>query len=135
MSLPLAYQTQLHQLAVGFEPIDQLRSQRTAHPLAIEVERPEGVTHRPNNGYADISYQSDIVPRVGRGEYGTHSMLYLKRNSMPDKLVVRIRDDHRRYVPRRFRLDIPAAVNADTVQRPLSSRKQSPLMFPGRPMI
>jgi hypothetical protein len=130
MSLPAAYQAQKHQLAVGFEPVDQLRAQRTASPVVISVESPEGVVHRPNRRFADISNQSDTVPRVGRGEYGTHRMLYLKRNPMPTEMLIRVSDERRHFIPRRFRLNVPASVDAESEQRPLTSRKQSPLLFP-----
>ncbi len=126
-----AYQSQIHQLAIGFEPIDQLRRQRTVQPVLMEVESPIGRRHQPNKGYNDISYAADTVPRIGRGEYGTHRMLYLKRHSMPDEMVVRIVDDQRHFAPRRFRLSVPEQVNQNEEQKPLVSRKQTPLLLPG----
>lgn len=129
--LPAAYQSQVHQLAIGFEPIDELRRQRTSHPVVMQVESPLGNSHRPNKSYNDVSYPSDSVPRIARGEYGTHRMLYLKRHTMPEEMVVRITDDQRRFVPRRFRLAVPPQIDQETEQRPLASRKQTPLLLPG----
>ena len=57
-------------------------------------------------------------------------MLYLKRHSMPEEMVVRITDEQRRYIPRRFRLSVPAQVEESAEQRPLPSRKQTTLLLP-----
>lgn len=124
-------QAQTHQLAIGFEPVDHLRGQRTAHPIVMEVESPRGVTHRPNRNFSNVTYPADIVPRISRGEYGRHRMLYLKRHPMPDELVVRVTDNRRYFVPRRFRLGVPSRLDINSEQRPLPSRKQTPVLFPG----
>ena len=55
----------------------------------------------------------------------------LKRYPTPNEVVVRLRDKGRRFVPRRFRVAVPARVAADAERRPLVSRRQAPLMFPG----
>jgi len=131
MSLPARYSTIQHQLAIGFEPLDALRGQRTAAPTLIEVESPQNNPHAPNHGFNHLAQRSDVVPGVGRGEYGLHRMLFLKRYPTPNEVVVRLRDKGRRFVPRRFRVAVPARVAADAERRPLVSRRQAPLMFPG----
>jgi hypothetical protein len=131
MNLPDGFQARVHQLAIGFEPVDALLGQRTVRPVRIDVESPEGVPHPPNRGFAHIAAAADVVPGVGRGEYGTHRMLYLKRHPMPAQTLLRIHDEKRQYVPRRFQLPIPARTEPNAEQRPLPSRKQTPMMFPG----
>jgi len=131
LSIPSTYQRNVHQLAMGFEPIDLLRQQRTALPVRIDVESPLGTPHQSNRVYSQVNSVSDVVPKIGRDEYGIHRMLYLKNHATPSELTVRIHDDHRQFVPRRFRINIPARVDSHVEQRPLVSRKQTPMLFPG----
>jgi hypothetical protein len=126
LSLPARFSERVHRLALGIEPMDPCRGARIGHRLQILVEpAPPGLPH----------------PRLVRHRSRLYVML--DDPDVPVTLQLRLCDigephdppgykpqtDRRRIVPRRLRVTIPSADQADAL--PLARRARQPVLFPG----
>jgi len=102
----------IQRLALGIEPIDAQRLHRVARPLSIAVEQPP---------------KASAKPEVVRHSSCLHALLYY--TALVDRVDIRIQEDLRQFVPRRF--TIPLHTQATVDGFPIADRVRRPFLFPG----
>jgi hypothetical protein len=102
----------IQRLALGIEPIDAQRLHRVARPLSISVEGPP---------------KASAKPPVVRHSSCLHALLYY--TALVDSVDIRIQEDLRIFVPRRFSIPLHTGATADGF--PVSDRVRRPFLFPG----
>jgi hypothetical protein len=102
----------IQRLALGIEPIDAQRLHRVARPLSIAVERPP---------------KASAKPPVVRHSSCLHALLYYP--ALVDSVDIRIGEDIRQFVQRRFTIPLHTASTVDGF--PVGDRVRRPFMFPG----
>jgi hypothetical protein len=110
--VPAPYVERVTRLALGFEPLDAVLGGRLTHPVRMEAEG-----HLPR-------------VKIDRHDSCLHVLLY--QPSLADEVVVRVRGARGmdlRYVPRRLRIPLLTAEEAET--RPYTHRVRRPALFPG----
>jgi hypothetical protein len=128
------YSESVHSLAVGFEPLDPLRGGRLVHPVRIDLDGVEPWSPRdPSEPYGpgparrrwrraaaerDRINPRDPLSRVDRHDSGLQVLLV--QPGLGEELELRLYEYDRRYVPRRFHLDLD----------PLPQVRR-PALFPG----
>jgi hypothetical protein len=116
------YVESVERLALGLEAIDALRGARIPDDIRITFDEvPRGLPR----------------PSIVRHDSAVFALLY--GASVGDSIVIRVFDseytvwtesrERRRFVPRRFRIPLLAADEAD--DRPVSERIRRPALFPG----
>jgi hypothetical protein len=106
------YVENIRRLALGIEPIDAQRLHRVARPVSIIVERPPKASARP----AVLRHPSCL-----------HALLYYP--ALIDSVDIRILEEFRRFVPRRFTIPLHTAATADGF--PYTDRARQPFLYPG----
>jgi hypothetical protein len=106
------YTENIQRLALGIEPIDAKRLQRVAKPLRISVERPP---------------KASAKPAVVRHSSCRYVLLYYP--ALVDSVDIRIFEDSRRFVSRRFSVPLHTLATVDSF--PSSHRVRRPHLFPG----
>jgi len=109
-----SYTERIDKLAVGFEPLDPLLGGRLTRPVRMEVE--------------------GEAPRaaIDRHHSCLHVLLY--QPSLKDTVVVRVWEASRWYVPRRMRIPLLTAAEAELrqiTQKTVAHRVRRPVLFPG----
>ena len=107
--VPAPYLERVTRLALGFEPLDAVLGGRLTHPVRMEVEG-----HAPQ-------------VRIDRHDSCLHVLLY--QPSLADEVVVRIWASALRYTPRRLRIPLLTAGEAEDL--PYTHRVRRPVLFPG----
>lgn len=106
------YLENIYRLAIGFQPTDALRLQRIFRPVEMTVEQP------PKAGKK---------PVILRHSSCLHALLYYP--ALVNQVNVRIQEDLRQFVPRRFAVPLHTLATADSF--PFTDRVRRPFMFPG----
>jgi hypothetical protein len=106
------YTEHVDRLALGIEPIDAKRLHRVARRLQITVERPPKATAKP---------------AVVRHSSCRHVLLYYP--ALVDQVDIRIFEDSRWFVSRRFTVPLHPLATVDTF--PASDRVRRPFLYPG----
>jgi hypothetical protein len=106
------YVENIQRLALGIEPIDAQRLHRVARPLSITVEAPP---------------KASAKPAVVRHSSCLHALLYY--TELVDTVAIRIQEDLRVFVPRRFSIPVHTAATVDGF--PVGDRVRRPFLFPG----
>jgi hypothetical protein len=110
--LDTRYVEDIQRLALGIEPIDSQRLHRIARPVSITVERP------PKAG---------AKPAVVRHPSCLHALLYYP--ALVDSVDVRVFENLRQFVPRRFTIPLHTLATVDNF--PSADRARRPYLFPG----
>lgn len=126
--LPENYVESVRRLALGLEPLDALRGCRVGHPVRVDLVGAQGFGPRGSRApYRHDVAAGDPRPAVSRHESCLHALLYHPALAVQAELVVY--DHGRRYVPRRLRVPLVPAGEADA--RPAEHRVRRPALFPG----
>ena len=124
--LPARFDERVRRLALGIEPIDAIRGSRVLHPIQILVERPSPGLPRPRL----IRHLSGLFVLTHDPGVPTDLEMRLCDQGDPrDPPGFRAKTDRRRLVPRRLRVEIPAAAQADALD--IARRARRPALFPG----
>lgn len=126
--LPESYLESVRRLALGLEPLDALRGGRVGHPVRVDLVGAQGF--EPRGSRAPYRYAVPAGaprPAVSRHDSCLHALLY--HPALADQAEFVVYDHGRRYVPRRLRVPLLTAGDADT--RPPGHRVRRPVLFPG----
>lgn len=125
----------VRRLALGIEPIDRVRRKAPVHPVRIDIER--GLPHTPKppiNRYCFAQSINKAPETLCRHFSGRYTLRYYP--SLKSRILLRIYDHHRYYVPRRLIVPLltEAAVKAieeAEQQDYYVGRVRHPVLFPG----
>jgi hypothetical protein len=129
------YSESIVRLAFGLEPLDAQRGSRIAAPLLVTLDNcPRPLERWRSFGRGVLL--DDLLPRMLRHPSGRYVLIFSRLT--PAVVKVRISDPSRRYVARRFRVDIPsqaavagAETGAGIAAVPIGSRVLSFHLHPG----
>jgi hypothetical protein len=114
---------QRERLALGIEPIDAIFAGRVTRAIHVDIERPgEPPIRSDAEGFRRLAGR-DRAP-MSRNDSGRHAMLL--RGELGSSVRLRLYDRHRRWVPRRIEVPLPAASDDST-----KGRIRRPVLFPG----
>jgi hypothetical protein len=128
----------LQRLALGLEPIDAERRTRIAHPIEVTLDAPPPGLRRPrlerhNSTRYALRYFPGAIDQVDLRFPLAAARPAMRRLAIPippaASLTVRFFDPARRFVPRRLRIPIRTAPEADN--QPYTHRIRRPSLFPG----
>jgi hypothetical protein len=126
--LPLSYAESVRRLALGLEPLDALRGGRVGHPVRVDLAGdPDFEPRGSREPYRHAVPAGGPRPALSRHDSCLHALLYHPALAGQAEFVVY--DHGRRYVPRRLRVPLAPAGEADA--RPAGHRVRRPALFPG----
>jgi hypothetical protein len=137
--LPAAYLETVWRLAAGILPVSALGGAPPLPGVRLALERVPKPYQAPADAGAIGNYDVGIgLPAVARHGGGRFAITY-SLPTLSSPVAVRVYDTERRYVPRRFRLPVPAestvvAAEQAAEQSPwpaIPSRAFRPVLYPG----
>jgi hypothetical protein len=131
--VPDTYAERLHQLAVGFEPLDPVLGGRLAHPVRFECDGPLPRPFTRSGPYRRAARDGQVVPVVDRHDSCLWALLY-QTGVAEGTVDVRIYDPPRCYVARRFRvplLPVSTLAAGEPAALTRTRRVRRPALFPG----
>jgi hypothetical protein len=137
--LPAAYIETVWRLAAGIIPVSALGGARPLPGVRLVLERVPKPHPVPAGAGAIGNYDVGIgLPAVARNGAGRFAITY-SVPGLSSPVAVRLYDTGRRYVPRRFRLPVPAEATVVAAEQaaeqppwpPIPSRAFRPVLYPG----
>jgi hypothetical protein len=137
--LPAAYLETAWRLAAGILPVSALGGPSPLPGVRLALERVPRPYPVPAGAGAIGNYDVGIgLPAVARSSGGRFAVSY-SWPGLSSPLAVRLYDTGRRYVPRRFRLPVPAEATVVAAEQaaeqspwpPVPGRTFRPVLFPG----
>jgi hypothetical protein len=118
---------QRERLAIGIEPIDAIFGTRVTRAIHVDVERPgEPAVRSDTEGFRRRAGRDR--PPMSRNDSGRHAMLLRGEfaSGAVTSVQLRLYDRHRRWVPRRIEVPLPATTEVST-----AGRIRRPVLYPG----
>ena len=137
--LPPSYTETVWRLAAGIDPVCALGGAAPLPGVQVALERVPQPHPVPAGAGAIGTYQVGIgLPTTGRHGTGRFAITY-SVPGLTSPVAVRLYDTGRRYVPRRFRLPVPAEAAVVAAEQaaesapwpPIPSRAFRPVLYPG----
>jgi hypothetical protein len=137
--LPPAYRESVWRLAAGIIPVSALGGAPPLPDVRLALERVPKPHQVPADAGGIGNYDIGIgLPTVARNGAGRFAITY-SVPGLSSPVAVRLYDTGRRYVPRRFRLPVPAEATVVAAEQaaelppwpPIPSRAFRPVLYPG----
>ena len=130
------YLENIHRLALGIEPVDAVSERGLMQPVRVDIER--GVPHsmkRTDAPYCVLQSFGRVPDSLCRHPSGRYVLLYYP--GIADKVILRIYDHSRYYVPRRLRVPLMSPEEwkelekTELLQSNRHRLQRRPYLFPG----